>query len=249
MFLTMKYFGTFVCCLSLFALMACGNGAPAAGGCGNHGTECSGGGDCDGNGGCANGDECSGEGKHANAKEHCTKGGANAAIENMMSRRSIRKYKDQPVSREVLKEIMLCGINAPNGQNKQSWEVRVVDKPELQGEIKAAMAAAGGERAAGCFYNAPVWVFIARDKAYDFSTIDCGLLSENIMLAANALGVGSVCLGSPVRFIMESPQRDAVMPKLGFSEGYELCICIALGYPDEAPAAKPRDISKVRFID
>ena len=128
-------------------------------------------------------------------------------------------------------------------------EVRVVDKPELQGEIKAAMAAAGGERAAGCFYNAPVWVFIARDKAYDFSTIDCGLLSENIMLAANALGVGSVCLGSPVRFIMESPQRDAVLQKLGFSDGYELCICISLGYPDEAPAAKPRDISKVRFID
>jgi nitroreductase len=179
----------------------------------------------------------------------CEKTGQNAVIENIMSRRSVRNYKPQAVPRDVLKTIMECGINAPNGQNKQSWEVRVVDKPELQGEIKAAMAAAGGERAAGCFYNAPVWVFIASDKAYDFSTIDCGLLSENIMLAANALGVGSVCLGSPVRFIMESPQRDAVMPKLGFSEGYELCICIALGYPDEAPAAKPRDFNKVKFVD
>ena len=92
-------------------------------------------------------------------------------------------------------------------------------------------------------------MFVARDKGYDFSTIDCGLLSQNIMLAANAMGVGSVCLGSPVRFVENSPQRDAVLEKLGFSDGYELCICIALGYADEAPAAKPRNAEKVKFID
>ncbi len=179
----------------------------------------------------------------------CAEEKSNAVVDNIMSRRSIRKYKSQPVDREVLKQIMLCGINAPNGQNKQSWEVRVVDNPEFQNEIKSVMAKAGGERAAGCFYNAPVWVFIARDKSYDFSTIDCGLLSENIMLAANSMGLGTVCLGSPVRFILNSPDSEKVLQKLGFSEGYELCICISLGYPDEAPAAKPRDIDKVRFID
>lgn len=170
-------------------------------------------------------------------------------IENIMSRRSIRKYKNEPVAREVMHEIALCGINAPNGQNKQSWEVRIVDNPEFQNEIKAVMAAAGGERAAGCFYNAPVWVFIARDNSYDFSTIDCGLLAENMMLSAHSLGVGSVCLGSPVRFILTSPQKDKVLSKLDFSEGYELCLCIAFGYPDETPAAKQRDINKVKFID
>jgi nitroreductase len=111
------------------------------------------------------------------------------------------------------------------------------------------LGAVGGERAAGCFYNAPVWVFIARDNSYDFSTIDCGLLAENMMLSANSLGVGSVCLGSPVRFIQNSPEKDRVLSKLGFSEGYELCLCIAFGYPDEAPKAKPRNIEKVRFID
>ncbi len=173
----------------------------------------------------------------------------NAVIENIMSRRSIRKYRNGPVAREVMQEIALCGINAPNGQNKQSWEVRIVDNPEFQNEIKAVMAAAGGERAAGCFYNAPVWVFIARDKGYDFSTIDCGLLAENMMLSAHSLGVGSVCLGSPVRFILTSPEKDKVLSRLGFSEGYELCLCIAFGYPDEAPKAKPRDINKVKFVE
>ncbi len=173
----------------------------------------------------------------------------NSVIENIMSRRSIRKYKQQPVCRELLTRIMECGINAPNGQNKQSWEVRVVDNPEFKNEIKNVMAATSGERAAGCFYNAPVWVFIARDNSYDFSTVDCGLLAENIMLSAHSLGIGSVCLGSPVRFILESPEKEKVLSKLGFSEGYELCLCIAMGYPDETPAAKSRDFGKVRFLD
>ena len=49
----------------------------------------------------------------------------------MMSRRSIRAYKEEPVSREMLKDILKCGINAPNGRNLQSYEIRIVDSPEL----------------------------------------------------------------------------------------------------------------------
>ena len=173
----------------------------------------------------------------------------NPVITTIMARRSIRKYQPQAVEREKMDVILKCGINAPNGQNKQSWEVRVVENPELQNEIKALMATVGGERAAGCFYNAPVWVFIARDKSYDFSTIDCGLLAGNMVNAATSLGVGSICLGSPVRFIETSPKRDEVLSRLSFSPGYELCLCIGFGYPDEAPDAKPRDYGKVKYID
>ena len=228
----MKYLKSIVCCLSLLAAVSCGNcGEQAASACN----------DCD-----ANADECV---ACEMKKECCNKDGENAVIENIMSRRSIRKYKSEPVARDVMNQIMECGVYAPNGQNKQSWEVRVVDNAALQDEIKAVMAAAGGERAAGCFYNAPVWVFIARDKGYDFSAYDCGLLAENMMLSAHSLGVGSVCLGSPVRFILTSPESEKVLSKLGFSEGYELCLCISFGYPDETPNAKPRNMDKVKFVD
>lgn len=174
----------------------------------------------------------------------------NPVIENIMARRSIRKYKAEPVSRATMDTILMCGINAPNGMNRQSWEVRVVDKPEVMAEIKEYMKAANPdvkpEMIEGCFRGAPTMVFVANDPAYDFSAIDCGLLSENIMLSAWSLGVGSVCLGSPVRFLMNSPQA---MDRLGFSEGYTPIICIGLGYPDESPEAKPRDADKVKFID
>ena len=225
----MNLFRTLACGLSLVAAVACGGGTDCK-------KECSG-------GECAT--KCTKN--ECMEKSECKK---NAAIENIMSRRSIRNYKQQAVPREVLNQIMECGVNAPNALNRQSWEVRIVDNPELQAQIKEAMMATGNERAAGCFYNAPVWVFIAQDSAFPFSAYDCGLMAENMMLAANALGVGSVCLGSPVRFILDSPQKDAVLDKLGFSEGYELCLCISMGYPEgEKPEAKPRDMGKVKFVD
>ena len=73
----------------------------------------------------------------------------NAVIENIMTRRSIRKYKDGPVARETMQKIMECGINAPSGQNRQSWEVRVVDNPEVMEEIIRLMAAGNPEADSG----------------------------------------------------------------------------------------------------
>lgn len=174
----------------------------------------------------------------------------NAVIENIMSRRSIRAYKPCTVARDTMQTILECGINAPSGMNRQSWEVRVVDNPETMAEIVQLMAAGNPDvdpgAIKGCIRGAPVMVFIANDPAYDFSVIDCGLLSENIMLSGWSLGVGSVCLGSPVRFLRNAPEALA---KLGFSEGYTPVICIGMGYPAESPEAKPRDFGKVRFVD
>ena len=178
---------------------------------------------------------------------------SDAVIENIMARRSIRKYKPTPVGRDTMNVILECGINAPNGQNRQSWEVRVVDSPALMDEIKEAMAQGHPDlepkAVKGCFRNAPVMVFIARDPSYDFSAYDCGLLAENMMLSAWSLGVGSICLGSPVRFLTDNDVCKPILEKLGFSAGYELCLCVGFGYADEAPAAKPRNPEKVKFVE
>ena len=150
----------------------------------------------------------------------------NKVVENIMARRSIRKYKAEPVSREILTQIMECGINAPNGQNKQSWEVRIVDNPQLLDEMSQAMADShqGSEFAKGCFRGAPVMIFIARDLSYDFSAYDCGLMAQNIMLSAWSMGVGSICLGSPVRFLTDNELCEPYVKKLNFSDGYELAL-------------------------
>lgn len=180
-----------------------------------------------------------------------TQADMNGTIQTIMARRSIRQYKDVTVGRDTLNTILECGINAPNGQNLQSWEVRVVDDPALLAEMSEAMGKAhdGNEFAKGCFRGAPVMVFIARDPSYDFSAYDCGLLAENIMLSAWSLGVGSIALGSPVRFLTDNELCRPYVERLKFSDGYELCLCVGLGYADESPEAKPRDMGKVRFVE
>ena len=174
----------------------------------------------------------------------------NKVIENIMTRRSIRKYKNVTVGRDTLNTIMKCAINAPNGQNKQSWEIRIVDNPQLLAQMSKAMGESHPENsfAEGCFRGAPVMVFIARDLSYDFSAYDCGLMAQNMMLSAWSLGVGSICLGSPVRFLTDNDLCRPYLDRLNFSDGYELALCVGLGYADEAPEAKLRNPDKVAFI-
>ena len=177
----------------------------------------------------------------------------NEVFNAIMARRSIRQYHQVPVGRDTLMQIMTCGINAANGQNKQSWEVRIIDNPATMQQVQDLMVAGNpalpADVARGCMRGAPVMTFIARDKGYDFSAYDCGLLAGNVMLAAQSLGVGSICLGSPVRFINDAENSADILALLGFSENYELCLCVGLGYANESPAAKPRDINKVQFVD
>lgn len=179
---------------------------------------------------------------------------ASVVTEVMMSRRSIRAYKDSTISRETLNDILKCGINAPNGKNLQSYEIRVIDSPALIDSITAAVVKDNpkiGEREGfkNIFVNAPCVVCIAYDKNYDMAQIDCGLLGENIILSAWSRGIGSCCLGSSARWILDSPSAKLYLDRMAFSEGYELLYCIALGYPDEAPDAKPRREDKIKFVE
>lgn len=171
----------------------------------------------------------------------------------MMSRRSIRAYRDTAIDRDTLAAILQCGINAPNGQNLQSYEIRVIDSPALIDSITSAVVSDNPKVAErpgfkNLFVGAPCVLCIACDRNYDMSQIDCGLLGENIILAAWARGIGSCCLGSSARWLKDSPSARPYLDRMNFSEGYELLYCIALGYPDETPDAKPRRDDMIRFV-
>lgn len=177
----------------------------------------------------------------------------NQVVETIMTRRSVRQYKPQAVEREKMQTIVECGINAPNAMNKQPWEVRVVDNADYINGVtelykKANPKAAEDPAFKNMFRNAPTVVFIGHETKSESSPFDCGLLAENMMISAWSMGIGSCCLGSPARF-MKTPEAAEYLQKLGFSEGYELLYCIGFGYPDEAPAAKPREAAKVKFVE
>jgi nitroreductase len=177
----------------------------------------------------------------------------NPVIETIMARRSVRQYTAQPVEREKLQQIADCGINAPSGMNKQPWEVRIVDSAAYIDSLTVAFKAENPKMAEdpgfkNMFRNAPAVIFIA-SPSDGSGQIDCGLLGENMILAAQSLGLGTCCLGGPIHFMKTSEAAAPYVQRLQLSEGYELLYAIAVGYPDEAPDAKPRDVAKVKFVE
>lgn len=177
------------------------------------------------------------------------------SVENViMARRSIRQYTTQTISHDTLDQIIKCGINAPNGQARQAYELRVVNDPKLLKEISDAVLKDNHEMslkpgADNIFFGARAVVFIGNDTNYDMSQVDCGLLGENIILSAWSKGIGSCCMAHPVRLMKESESCAPYIQKLGFSAGYNLLYSIALGYPNESPDAKPRKEDMIKYVE
>ena len=182
----------------------------------------------------------------------------NPVIETIMTRRSIRAYKDQAVPKELLDQVLECGVYAANAMNAQQWEVRVVTSQEwFNSTTIAAKEAAKGTPAEAqyndpsfknIFRNAPAVIFIGH-KPGMFTQIDCGLMAGNIMLAAKSLGLGTVCMAGPIASFINQPVGAPFRESLGFSEGVEPLICIGIGYPDEEPAPRPRNMDVIKYVE
>lgn len=78
--------------------------------------------------------------------------------------------------------------------------------------------------------------------------LDAGLLGENMMLAAQTLGLGTCMQTGPIRFLTTDEKAKTFLDSLDIPEGFKLLYVISIGYPDEQPDAKPRDASKVKYI-
>ena len=181
----------------------------------------------------------------------------NPVIETIMARRSIRHYTDQAVPRELLQQIAECGVNAPNAMNQQKWELRIIDNPEYFTGVTEVLSGTapflspeGDPKFRNSFRNATAAIAVAcPDDESGMCLINVGLLCENICLAAKSLGLGSIVMAGPVWMMNSTPDAKPFLDKLNFSEGYKLRVIVGLGYPDEEPEARPRDLGKIQFVD
>lgn len=197
---------------------------------------------------------CSGKQQSSDNCVHCPGiCDSTAVVNNILQRRSIRAYKDTPVEREKLEMIAKCGINAPSAMNKQPWQVRIVDNPNYINGVTDIYKKNNPEEAANpsfknVFRNAPAVIFVAGPEDGS-GNLDCGLLGENMVLAAQAMGLGTCFLGGPVGFMKSTAEASSFIDQLSIPEGYSLIYAVAVGYPDENPDARPRDESKIKFVE
>ena len=169
------------------------------------------------------------------------------AFENLLTRRSIRQYKQDSIPEEVLNNILEAGTYAPTGMNKQAPIIIAVTNREMRdrlSKMNAAMMGADNDP----FYGAPVVLVVLANKDVRTAVYDGSLVMGNLMLAAHEMGVGS-CWIHRAKEMFESEEGKAILKDLGIEGNYEGIGNCILGYADcPAPEARPRKENYVYYI-
>lgn len=152
----------------------------------------------------------------------------NPVIENILSRRSVRAFRDEPVAREDLEAVVACGQWAPSANNRQEWTFVVVDDRARIARLPAVVREALG-RDAYDMYGPAAIVIVAHEKGAPFGREDDGCAMQSMMLAAHSLGLGSVWINQ-LQGICDEPAVRAELDALGVPATSEVHGVCALGH-------------------
>ena len=168
-------------------------------------------------------------------------------LETIKSRRSIRKYKSDMVPQDKLEKIIEAGTYAATGMGKQSPIIVAVTNKELRDKLSAMNAKIMGTNT-DPFYGAPVVLIVLADKSRPTYLYDGSLVMGNLMLEAEAQGIGS-CWIHRAKKEFESEEGKEILKSLGIEGDYEGIGHCVLGFADgPAPKAAPRKDSYVYYV-
>jgi len=184
-------------------------------------------------------------------------------IESIHTRYSCRAFSDKMPSDNDLQLIAEAAIAAPSGMNRQPWQIIVVKNKELLAELEAEgminlMASPDQSvyerimsRGGKLYYNTPCQIIVAINKSTPtgYEPYDCGMVVQNIALAATSLGMESLICGLAT-FSFAGEKGEEFKRRLNFAEGYDLGLSVLVGYA-KAPGGKPHqpDLSKITVIE
>jgi nitroreductase len=183
----------------------------------------------------------------------------NEILKAIAERYSCRDFTDTPLTSSHVKALVEAALASPSGMNRQPWHVIVVtDKTlidELDAEGMKILAVADDKsgyermmsRGGKLFYNAPCIIFAVTDSSNP-SAMDCGILSENIALAAHSLGLGSVICGM-AGVPLSGPKAEDFKKRLKFPGGFGFGIAVLVGTAKTAKEPHELDMTKVTYIE
>lgn len=175
----------------------------------------------------------------------------NKVIENILSRRSVRIYLDEQIKPEDLNIVLEAGYNAPSGCNIQPWHFTVVQNKELMTKLnvdsKKEFANSENEMFRkmaenpefNIFYNAQTIIVISGEKSSPTALIDCSAATQNMLLAAESIGIGTCWIGL-ISFLLKSEKAKEYTDVLQIPEGFEPYYAITLGYKKYQNAKPPK---------
>ena len=182
----------------------------------------------------------------------------NETMKSIMERYSCRDFAGTPLTKEQVKALVNAALASPSAMNRQPWHVIVITDKALIDEhdsegmnvLKSAVDKSAYERVMGrggkIFYNAPCMIMAASDGS-DYAAMDCGILSQNVSLAAHSLGLGSVICGM-ARIPLSGPRGDEFKKRMGFPDGYGFGIAVLIGTAKNGKEPHELDENKVTYI-
>jgi nitroreductase len=173
-----------------------------------------------------------------------------STINDLLSRRSIRSYTDEPVSQEELEVITKAGLYAPSGMGKQSAIMVVVQDPETVKKLEALNASAVGRdpQTSHNFYGAPVVIVVLADKSVPTYRYDGALVMGNLLNAAHAIGLGG-CWIHRAKEMFETEEGKALLKQWGVQGEVEGIGNAILGHiAGEVPEPKPRREGRLFWV-
>ena len=173
----------------------------------------------------------------------------NEFIQTLLSRHSVRNFLDKRIDKKILETLVKAGIQAPTGHNLQTWHFTVVTNQDMIFRIrKIGQEVARRENTGFYGFNQPdTLILVSNDRRNDCGVQDASCATENILLAAHALGLGGCWLNGLTR-ISDQPEIRELLNELGISVNHVIWSMIALGYPageDKVPLRKTNVVNWV----
>lgn len=184
----------------------------------------------------------------------------NSVIEAIKNRRAIRQYFPDQIKDDELDTILEAGMYAPSALNEQSWHFTVIQSKDAISDLNKAAKEAAKELSqneaikqlafdenADIFYGAPTVIVVSGEENAMTPLIDCVAATENMLIAAKSLNIGS-CWNGIATFIFNKEEGAEYAKKLGIPKGYKPYYAVTMGYTDSKPEAAPRRGGAVNFI-
>jgi nitroreductase len=186
----------------------------------------------------------------------------NEILRAIKQRRSIRNYKDKQISDNELKTILGAGVYAPHGsgqledyvhfaviQNKNMLEkINHLAKDFVQKAKVEGFAELGNDEHFNCLYNAPTFIIVSYNEAWIQPETDCAAVTQNILLAAESIGLGGCWLYFPLQAFYSERGKD-LLKELKIPDGYKPITSMIIGYKaDERINTPKREIRNISYV-
>jgi Nitroreductase len=185
----------------------------------------------------------------------------NETLQSIKNRFACRGYTAEMPSDEHLRLITEAAVQAPSGRNEQHWRIHLIKNPALMQEMEAAgMAVITADedktllkrvesRGGKMFYNAPCMIVVAVEEGpHIYAELDCGIVCQNITLAAESLGMASI-ICAMVSIPLWGETGPQLMEKIGIGAGWRFGMGVLLGFAEKRVAPHEPDLPKIVVIE